>query len=376
VLAADGENWRRQRQRVQPAFHPDRLNVLERAVTEEMDALESRWQGVEQRGESIDAFKEMLELGLRILARTMFSRDVDSVIDPVLNAFRTVHRFIDPFSLANLLDPPPLVRRLLSPGFSKFDRARQVFDDVIYTLIKDRQASDTHSGDILSMLIRSRDEEKGEVMTPRQVRDEVMVTMMAGHEPTATAITWTLYLLALHPDAERRACEEVRQVLGDRRCTLADVPRLHYLKMVIEESLRIFPPAWGIDRTAVKDDIIDGYRIPAGSTVAISTYVLHHHPKYWDNPEGFDPLRFADGQDQTRPTYAYFPFGGGARRCIGFRFAMTQMPLVIATLLQRHRLELAPGQTIRPTPMLNLIPAGPVMMTPRPRAAVAHVAGV
>ena len=375
LLAADGENWRRQRQRVQPAFHPDRLGVLERSVTEEMDALEERWRPVEQRGEAIDAFKEMLELGLRILARTMFSRDVNSVIEPLLAAFRTVHRFIDPFSLANMFDPPRVVRRLISPGFPQFERAIRVFDDVIYSLIRDRQSSDQVPGDILSMLIRSRDDEQGELMTPRQVRDEVMVTMMAGHEPPATAITWTLYLLSMHPDAERQAYEEVRQVLGDRRCTLADVPQLRYLKMVIEESLRIYPPAWGIDRMTAKDDVIDGYRIPAGSTVAISTYVMHHHPKYWDNPEGFDPLRFSDDQEPTRPTYSYFPFGGGARRCIGFRFAMTQMPLVLATLLQRRRLELVPGQIIRPLPLLNLIPARPMMMTPRPRTAVAHVGG-
>jgi cytochrome P450 len=145
--------------------------------------------------------------------------------------------------------------------------------------------------------------------------------------------------------------------------------------MVIDESIRIYPPVYGIDRLVAKDDFIDGYRIPAGSIVVLSTYVLQHHPKYWENPERFDPLRFADGQEQTRPAYAYFPFGGGPRRCLGFRFAMAQMPMVLATLLQCRRLELVPGQTIKPAPTLNLVPSGRVMMTLRPRTAVAHVGG-
>jgi len=371
LLTIDGAEWRTQRQRVQPAFHKDRLTLLEAAILEETERMFGRWRGLADRREPVHLLKEMLELSLRILTRTMFSRDGGDVIEPVLNAFAAAHKFINPFSVANLLNPPRIVRRALSPGFLAFERAFRTLDDVIHRIVRERLASGQDTGDMLSMLIQSKDEERGEVMTSTQVRDEIMTALLAGHEPTAICLTWTLYLLSKHPDVERRVCEEVGAVLGGREPGIEDLAKLEYTGMVLEESLRLYPPVWGIDRYAAAEDVIDGYRIPKGATVAISSYVVHHQPAYWENPEGFDPLRFTPARSEGRPTYAYFPFGGGARRCIGFRFATVQMQATLARIFQEFRLDLVPGQIITPKPILNLPPRQPVWMTLHRRATTA-----
>jgi cytochrome P450 len=208
------------------------------------------------------------------------------------------------------------------------------------------------------MLMLTRDEETGETMNDRQLRDEVMTLMLAGHETTATTLTWTWYLLSEHPDVARRLREELAAVLGGRTPTMSDVPNLVYTRMVIEESLRLYPPAWVTVRKVDNDDIIGGYHIPAGSTVVVSAYVLHRNPTFWPDPERFDPERFTPERVAERPRFAYIPFSAGPRQCIGNTFALVEAQLILATIAQRYHLDVAPGHRVAPEPLITLRPKG------------------
>jgi cytochrome P450 len=352
---------------MQPAFHQDRLKQLEDVVNRETADLLDRWQHAAQHQQPVNVLRDMLGLNLRILARAMFSRDVGDVVDPFISAFQTAHKFINPFTVANLLDPPRIVRRLLSPGYGEFARARALLDREVYRIIQERLQSGADAGDMLSMILVARDDEAGEVMNSTQVRDEVMSVFMAGHETVSICITWTLYLLWQHPEIAQTLQQELQTAIGDGAVSMADIPNLKYTRLVLEESMRLYPPAWGFDRRAVEADEVVGFRIPAGSTVAFSPYVTHRHPAYWDEPEKFDPLRFTEERSEGRPAYAYFPFGGGPRRCIGHRFAMVQLQIILARMLRRFKLDLVPGLTITQRPVLNLMPKEHVMMTVTPR---------
>jgi cytochrome P450 len=203
-------------------------------------------------------------------------------------------------------------------------------------------------------------------MSDKQLHDEVMTLVLAGHETTANTLTWTWYLLAQHADVERKLHDELARVLGGRVPTVEDLQSLLYTKMLIEESLRLYPPAWGMSRHAVADDEIRGYRVPAGSEVAVVQYVTHRHPEFWDNPEAFDPERFTPERSAGRPNFAYFPFGGGPRLCIGNTFALMEAQLILAMIAQTYRLRLVPDQTIEPEPIITLRPRRGISMTLEP----------
>jgi cytochrome P450 len=204
-------------------------------------------------------------------------------------------------------------------------------------------------------------------MSDRQLRDEVMTIFLAGHETTANALTWTWYLLSRNPDAEARLHDELDRVLGGRTPSFADLRELPYSRMVIEETLRLYPPAWAIGRFAAGDDEVGGYRIPATSQLVMSPYVTHRHPEFWDLPEAFDPERFLPEKAAGRPRFAYFPFGGGPRQCIGADFAMIEAQLALATVAQRYRLRLPPGRVVEPEPLVTLRPKGGMPMHLQPR---------
>jgi cytochrome P450 len=213
-------------------------------------------------------------------------------------------------------------------------------------------------------------------MNARQVRDEVMTMFMAGHETTSIAVTWALYLLSVHPEVGRAVREEVRHAVGDRMPTGADLPHLNLTRMVVDEAMRLYPPAWGIDRRVAEPDVLGGYNIEAGATVAICIYAMHHHPKYWTDPEVFDPYRFSPERSAGRPTYAYLPFGGGPRRCVGLKIAQMQTQLMLASIVQQFELELEPGPPVTPRPVLNLPPARSVLMRARPAAPIGEPSAV
>lgn len=356
LLTSDGDLWRRQRQRIQPAFHQSRIARFEAVIAEETSNLLTRWRRFASDGNPIGVFGEMLRLSMNIITRAMFGRDSGSFADKAMRAFAEAHNYINPMSLINLLLIPASVRRVLLPQFRGYEKAFRELDEIVERIVAERRRSEEDRDDFLSMLLTGRDEEHGEIMSPAQLRDEIITVFLAGHETTAICLTWTLYLLSKYPEARRELREEVNRVLEDRFPTMKDLPNLKLNEMVIKESLRLYPPAWGFDRKAVEDDELGGYRVPAGSTVAICSYVMHHHPSYWDNPEGFDPWRFTEEHSSGRPEYVYLPFGGGPRRCIGYRFALVEVQIVLAAIIQKFDVDLLPGPPIRTRPLVNLQP--------------------
>jgi cytochrome P450 len=241
-------------------------------------------------------------------------------------------------------------------------------DTVVYRLIRSRRAeaeTGDDRGDLLSMLLSVRDADSGERMDDMQVRDEAMTLLLAGHETTANALTWAFYLLGENPDAADRLCAEVTGALGDRTPDLDDIVRLPYATMVLEEAMRLFPPAWAIGRTAIGDDVIGGYRIRRGAGVLIAPWVVHRDPRFWEEPESFRPERFAPGCGAERPRHAYIPFSAGPRNCIGQAFAMQEGVLVLASVARRYSLAPVPGHAVIPDPVFTLRPRGGLPMVLR-----------
>jgi cytochrome P450 len=244
-----------------------------------------------------------------------------------------------------------------------FLEAADTVDRQVARIIEARRKSNTNASDLLSLLMAARDPETGEGMSDRQLRDEVITMFLAGHETTANALAWTFWLLSLHPDVRRKLHAELAAVLDNGRLpTFEDVGRLEVTTRVLQESMRLYPPAWIVARRALKDDVIGGYAIPAGTLIFLSPYVTHRHPAFWENPEGFDPDRFAGGALSRLPRFAYFPFGGGPRQCIGMNFAMVEATLLLATIGRRVHLDVLPGQRVVPEPGITLRPRGAIRM--------------
>ncbi len=362
LLTSNGDFWRRQRRLAQPAFHKQRLagfaDTMSRTTADLLDGWAARGPG------PMDVSVEMMKVALQIVGRTLFGAELGGEADVVGDALGTAleitkERFQSLFMGAGL----PTARN------RRFNRAMKVLDDVVYGVIEQRRASGKDEGDLLSMLMSARDEDTGEGMSDRQLRDELMTMLLAGHETSANALTWAWFLLSKNPAVERRLHEEVGAVLGDRVPTFEDLPRLKYTRMVIDEVLRLYPPAWLYTRGTIQADEIGGYHVPAKSVVMISPYVLHRNPAIWENPEGFDPERFTEERVAARPKHAYVPFAGGPRQCIGNNFALMELTIIIAMVVQRYRLDLLPGQKIEPDPTVTLRPSAPVMVTVRPRTA-------
>ena len=243
-----------------------------------------------------------------------------------------------------------------TPGNLRFRRAVRRLDNLIYGIINDRRASGEDAGDLLSMLLAVRDEETGEGMTDRQLRDEAMTVFLAGHETTANALSWTWHLLSGHLEVESRLQEELREVLAGRPPTVRDLPRLRYTDMVVKESMRLYPPAWAFGREALADCEIGGYHVPAGTQLIMSQWVMHRDPRYYEEPGKFRPERWEDGSAEGLPKYAYFPFGGGPRLCIGQSFAKMEAVLLLATIARQFRIHCAPTERIVPQPSITLRP--------------------
>ncbi len=359
LVSSDGNLWRRQRRLMQPAFHRQRLASFATTITSTTNEMLKRWQPMARRGEPIDVAAEMMRLTMDVILKTMFSTHIADRADVAGRAFETTLEHVN----MRLMAPFDWLESLPTPGNRRFQRALRTLDDIVYGIIDERRRHPTGTNDLLSMLLEARDEETGESMSDQQLRDEVMTIFLAGHETTANALAWTWYLLSKYPEAERRLEAELATVLGGRPPTFEDLPRLTYTRMVIDEALRLYPPAWMFAREAVQADEIGGYRIPAGARIMLSPYVAHRHPGFWDNPEGFDPERFTPERSEGRPRYAYFPFGGGPRRCIGEGFALMEAQLVLATVVQRHRLDLVPGHPVEPQPMATLRPRQGILVT-------------
>ncbi len=369
LLTSEGDFWRKQRKLAQPAFHRQHMSAFVDTMAADTTDMLARWAALPDP--AIDAHTEMMRLTLRIVGKTLFSTDLDgdaSAVGAALShALAWTNRYVE-----SLLPVPPWVP---TPENLRFKRSKKTLDDLVFRIIDARRGGAEDPGDLLGMLMAIRDEDTKEGMSDVQVRDEVMTLVMAGHETTANLLAWAFYLLSTHPDVARKLRAEVGEVLGDRTPTLADLGRLAYTKRVIEESLRLYPPAWVFERQAIEDDEIRGFRVPVGSIVGISPWSIHRSTALWDNPEGFDPDRFLPEAVAARPKLAYLPFGGGPRFCIGNGFALLEAQLIVAMVTQRYALELVPGHPVDPEPLVTLRPRHGMRMTlsPAPPRAAPRV---
>jgi len=355
LLTAEGEAHLRQRRLVQPAFHRQRVEGYARAMVAHAARISERWRD----GGEIDVAAEMTELTLTIVGDTLFGTDVESdartVRQALTDALEIFPITMSPFAA--------LLERLPLPAVRRYRRAQATLDRLIYRLIAERRQDPSDRGDLLSMLLLARDEEEsGSRLSDRQVRDEAMTLFLAGHETTANALTWTWHLLAQHPEAERRLHQELDAVIGDRLPRAEDAGQLPYTRQVLAESMRCYPPAWGVGRRAMEDVEIGGYTIPRGTIVLVSQYLLHHDARFFPDPETFDPDRWLPERQRGRPRFAYFPFGGGNRVCIGESFAWTEGILVLATLARRWKLARVDTAPVPMKAMLTLRPARPIRM--------------
>jgi cytochrome P450 len=364
LLTTTGPAWWRNRRLAQPSFHKQRLAGFAAVMSSSSADFAERLGQLGARGAPFDIVPELSRLTLRILGRCLFERDLTDEADAVGGALQVVlHHTIG--RLSALLPVPGVVP---TPKNLRFRAALRALDRVVLSLIAERRREGADRGDLLSMLLAARDEETGEGLDDRQLRDEVMTLLLAGHETTAMALSWTFYLLSLHPGARRTLEGELDATLaGAAAAGSAELPRLRTTRMVLDEALRLYPPAWVVTRSADGDDEIGGFAVPAGSRVLVSPYVTQHDPALWEDPEGFDPERFAPEAQEGRPRYAYFPFGGGPHLCIGAGFAIMEATIVLATVARRVRLDLEPGRPVGVDALVTLRPTPGIFMTTRPR---------
>jgi cytochrome P450 len=351
LLSSDGDFWLRQRRLMQPAFLRDRVTSYAGVMFEYSERWARSWRDDEKRNIHAD----MRQLTMEIAGKTLFGADaygrgpaVAQALTDVMDAF--VGRL---FSVLRLPESVP------TPANIRAWRAIRRLDAILYGLIESRRA-DGSQADLLSILLHARDEQDGTGMTDKQLRDEAMTLFLAGHETTALALTYTLYLLAGHPDIQEQMRTELRDVLGDRPATAADVPLLGFTERVILESMRLYPPAYVLGRQAAEPCELGGYVLPAGGTVLMPQWVIHRDPRFYDEPDRFQPDRWADDLQKRLPRFAYFPFGGGPRVCIGNAFAMMEMVLVLASICRRWSFTRASTEPLRFKPRMTLAPLGPV----------------
>lgn len=347
LLTSEDAVHLRQRRLMQPAFHRDRIATYASVMTAYADRIQSGWTD----GATIDVAEEMMRLTLGVVGKTLFDADVESqagnvgrALTAVLNSFwTTMLPFFD------VLEHLPL------PVFRRSRRARAELDAIIYGMIAERRRSPGDRGDLLSMLLMAQDEEAGgRGMSDQQVRDEAMTIFLAGHETTANALSWTWFLLGRAPHVEARLHEEVDRVLGGRLPTIEDLPKLAFVERVMTESMRLYPPAWIIGRRAIADYAADGYTVPARSVVVISPYLIHHDERFFPEPDRFLPDRWTPEFKASLPPFAYLPFGGGARRCIGESFAWMELILVASAIAQKWRFRVVPEHPVVPQPLVTL----------------------
>jgi cytochrome P450 len=347
LLTSERDTHRRQRRLMQPAFHKDRIASYAAVMTDYAQRLQRDWID----GATIDAAQEMNRLTLAVVGKTLFDADVESQAREVGRALTAV---MDSFWML-MLPMVDTLERLPIPRLRRARAARAELDAIIFRMIAERRRAPGDRGDLLSMLLLAQDQEgDGQGMSDRQVRDEAMTIFLAGHETTANALAWTWFLLSGAPDVEARLHAEVDRVLGGRLPTVDDIPRLSYTEQVVAESMRLYPPAWLIGRRAIDDYKIDGYDVPARSVVVMSPYIVQRHARWFAEPERFYPERWTPEFKASLTPFAYFPFGGGARRCIGESFAWMELMLVVSTVAQHWRLRLVSGQQVTPQPVITL----------------------
>jgi len=356
LLLSEGEFWRRQRKLIQPAFHQERIAAYADIMTGYTQRMLASWSD----GQTLDIHAAMMHLTLGIVAKTLFDADVSHEAEDVDAALTVLMgKFLRQAGLALLLPTwVPL------PTSQLLKRAVGRLDKVIYGIIEQRRASGQMSGDLLSVFLQAHDDE-GVGMTDRQLHDEIMTLFLAGHETTANVLSWTWFLLGQNPEVEKNLVEELRRVLGGRVPTPADLPQLVYIDTVLRESMRLYPPVWVIGRRALAPFRLGEYELPADTNILISQLIMHKDTRYFSEPERFNPDRWSanDSHAASSPRFAYFPFGGGPRVCIGAGFAMMEAVLLLATIAQQFRIQIAPGQKVKMQPTVTLRPRNGIPVT-------------
>jgi cytochrome P450 len=357
LLTSEGDYHHREKRLIQPAFHHERVASYAQTMTERAESMMNGWED----GMVLNIHEQMIHLSMDVVARCLFGADIharSSEIDKALS--ETVDYFGKLSSpVGKFFDKFPL------PSYQRYRKAAQTLEDMIYEIIRKRRASGSQdTGDLLSMLLKAVDTEGGgSKMTDKEVKDEIITLFMAGLETTATALTWSWYLLSQNPEAEEKMHAEIDLLLPNRALPSAeDYPRLEYTMNVLRESLRVYPPVWALGRVALSDFDFGGYIIPAGSFVMMSQYVMHHDPRFFENPEKFSPERWTGAMQEKLPKYAYFPFGGGPRRCVGEQFAWFEGVIMLAAIGRRWKMSHIPSHKAEMWPRITLQPKNGMMM--------------
>ena len=370
LLTSEDGFWLRQRRIAQPAFHRQRIAGLAGTMADAAREAAARWETPASTGRPVDVDEEMMQLTRTVVLRTLLGSDLGPFTSSLDGAWAVVNQYIgEAFWSLGIADSLP------TPKYRRFVAARAVLRGAVDYVIRERRRDPTEKADLLSMLMTARDEETGEAMTDQQLSVEVMTFLLAGQETTSLALTWTWYLLSQNPAARQRFEEEIDLVLGRRPPEYSDIANLPYLRMVVDEAMRLYPPAWGFSRQALSDDTLSGFRLRRGWLAFVIPYALHRHPRYWKNPESFDPERFSPERSADRPKFVYLPFGAGPRRCIGDQFALIETHLTLATFAQSYRLHLVPEHKVDPWPLITLRPRFGMPMIIERRQSVSANAG-
>lgn len=351
LFTTDGETWRRQRRLVQPAFQRKQNVVMFDVMVATTNEMLCRWERHAENEQLVDVRGELIELTLGILLRTMFSSDLRGHEDELREAFLEVQKSMN---LVDAVNPLKIPRWLPTSSNRSFSRAIRTLDNFVFRIVEERRLANDTKGDVVSMLMSARDEQTGNGLTDQELRDALVTILQAGNDTVSDALTWTWYVLAKHPDVQERLEHEVDSVLNRRVPSFEDLTSLVYTNMVVMESMRMYPPAWLFGRTLLADDSVDGYTFPANSLVVISPYVTHRLPEVWDKPDVFAPDRFAPEQCEQRPRFAYLPFGGGPRLCVGSGMAMQEAQLIVSMVAQKFRLRLASDFSMQLKPRISL----------------------
>lgn len=363
LLTSEGAFHRRQRQLAQPAFHTSRIQNYAEIMVNYTKNMLDHWED----GGTVDIAQQMAHLTMLIVSKTLFDADAVTTAGNTAAAIANAIHDLQAASNQDYTTGFPLPDWIPTSNNRRRNKANKTFQAAMGQIIAERRATAVHNqvadkGDLLSMLMLTKYED-GSVMADKQLLEEVATLFAAGHETTSNALTWTWYLLAQHPEVEAKLLQEIDLVLNGRLPTLEDLAELPYSGMVIKESMRLYPPAWILNgRTPTQDVELGAYKVPKNSTIFISPYVMHHLPQYFPNPEQFQPERFLPEREKELPKFAYFPFGGGPRVCIGNAFAMMEAQLVLVTVAQNYKLRLEPNQHVLPLPQITLIPEGGIQM--------------
>ncbi|MEM1320731.1 MAG: cytochrome P450 [Bacteroidota bacterium] len=364
LLTSEGPYWLRQRRLIQPGFHRDKLAALVDIMHNVVDRFLPRFDEAAATDQPLEIVDTSMEMAFRIVAETLFSK---GMTEQELRSLSGNVSQLQSFFIRRIRQPYKSLWFRVSGQLRKHQELAKASQRIMLRIIEERRSQEGEHNDLLDMLLSSRYEDTGEGMSDKQLLEESLILFLAGHETSANALAWTFHLLSQHPAVVQRLREEMGTVLEGRRATFYDLPQLHYNRQVIQESMRLYPPAWIMDRVALEDDEVLGYKVPKGTMMVPFIYGIHHSPSIWPDPKRFDPDRFSKEQSKDRPAYAYLPFGGGPRLCIGNNFAMMEMQLVVARLIERYDFLPVEGQKVDLLPLVTLRPRGGILLEVKSR---------